>query len=187
MWHTIWQSCLKWRTISHMWSIFCSTCVKYALPFFWHMVCQISLKWSQQGIIVKHILHNMCRIRLSGGARFTVYRIVLQYILKIKLTKIITLLLDDGKTLTRQLFWQTFLCECPFNNVFPGYFFTEAKRPPSLHGESMRIDNHANVAVSRGAWFIMPCLGPFPFSLCTKTIYIRVPLNDRVLTRDHFK
>jgi hypothetical protein len=68
----MWQSCLKWSTISHMWSIFCSTCVKYASPFFWHMVCQIRLKWSQQRIIVTHILHNMCQMWLCTGARFTV-------------------------------------------------------------------------------------------------------------------
>jgi hypothetical protein len=72
IWHTIWQSCLKWRTISHMWSIFCFTCVKYASPFFCHMVCQICLKWSQQRIIVKHIWHNMCQMWLCAGARFTV-------------------------------------------------------------------------------------------------------------------
>jgi hypothetical protein len=72
IWHTMWQSCLKWRTISHMWSIFCFTCVIYASPFFRHMVCQIRLKWSQQRIIVKHILHNMCQMWLCAGARFTV-------------------------------------------------------------------------------------------------------------------
>jgi hypothetical protein len=72
IWHTLWQSCLKWWTISHKWSIFCFTCVKYASPFFWHMVCQIRLKWSQQRIIVKHILHNMCQMWLCAGARFTV-------------------------------------------------------------------------------------------------------------------
>jgi hypothetical protein len=72
IWHTMWQSCLKWRTISHMWSIFCFACVKYASPFFWHMVCQIRLKWSQQRRIVKHILHNMCQMWLCAGARFTV-------------------------------------------------------------------------------------------------------------------
>jgi hypothetical protein len=70
----MWQSCHKWRTISHMWSIFCFTCVKYASPFFWHMVCQIRLKWSQQRIIVKHILHNMCQMWLCAGARFTLAR-----------------------------------------------------------------------------------------------------------------
>jgi hypothetical protein len=74
IWHTMWQSCLKWGTISHMWSIFCFTCVKYASSFFWHMVCQIWLKWNQQRIIVKHILHNMCQMWLCAGARFTVYR-----------------------------------------------------------------------------------------------------------------
>jgi hypothetical protein len=57
IWHAIWQSCLKWRTISHMWSIFCFTWVKYASPFFWHMVCQIRLTWSQQRIIVKHTVY----------------------------------------------------------------------------------------------------------------------------------
>jgi hypothetical protein len=72
IWHTSWQSCLNWRTISHMWSIFCFTCVKYASSFFWHMMCQIRLKWSQQRIIVKHIWHNMCQMWLCAGARFTV-------------------------------------------------------------------------------------------------------------------
>jgi hypothetical protein len=53
----------KWRTISHMWSIFCFTCVSNVPHhFFWHMVCQIHLEWSQQRIIVKHILHNMCQM-----------------------------------------------------------------------------------------------------------------------------
>jgi hypothetical protein len=42
-------------------------------PVFWHMVCQIRLKWSQQRIIVKHILHNMCQMWLCAGARFTVH------------------------------------------------------------------------------------------------------------------
>jgi hypothetical protein len=37
------------------------------------MVCQIQLKWSQQRIIVKKILHNMCQVQLCTGARFTVY------------------------------------------------------------------------------------------------------------------
>jgi hypothetical protein len=73
IWHTMWQSCLKWRTISHMYSIFYFTCVKYDSPFFWHMVCQIRLKWSQQRIIVKQILHNMCQMWLCAGARFTVH------------------------------------------------------------------------------------------------------------------
>jgi hypothetical protein len=72
IWHTMWQSCHKWRTISHMWSIFCFTCVEYASQFVWHMVCQIRLNWSQERIIVKHILHNMCQIWLCVGARFTV-------------------------------------------------------------------------------------------------------------------
>jgi hypothetical protein len=54
---------------------FCVKCVKYASPFFWHMVCQIRLKWSQQRIIVKHILHHMCQMWLCAGARFTVHKL----------------------------------------------------------------------------------------------------------------
>jgi hypothetical protein len=38
IWHTMWQSCLKWRTISHMWSRFCFTRVKYASIFLTHGV-----------------------------------------------------------------------------------------------------------------------------------------------------
>jgi hypothetical protein len=60
IWHTMWQSSLKWRKISPMWSIFCFTCVKYASWCFWHMVSQIRLKRSQQRIIVKHILYTTC-------------------------------------------------------------------------------------------------------------------------------
>jgi hypothetical protein len=59
IWLTMRQSCLKWRTISHMWSIFCFTCGRYVSPFFWHMVCQICLKWSQQRIMWR-IFYTTC-------------------------------------------------------------------------------------------------------------------------------
>jgi hypothetical protein len=54
--------------VKHILLYMCQIC----LTIFWHMVCQIRLKWSQQRIIVKHILHNMCQMWLCAGARFTV-------------------------------------------------------------------------------------------------------------------
>jgi hypothetical protein len=52
---------------------FAFLCVKYASPFFYTWLFQMRLKWNQQRIIVKHLLHNMCKMWLCAGARFTVW------------------------------------------------------------------------------------------------------------------
>jgi hypothetical protein len=53
--------------VKHILLYMCQIC----FTIFWHMACQIRLKWSHQRIIVKHILH-MCQMWLCAGARFIV-------------------------------------------------------------------------------------------------------------------
>jgi hypothetical protein len=108
---------------SHVKQILLYTC-QICLTIFWHMVCQIRLKWMQQRIIVKHFLINICQLGLCAGARFTVY---LQCVYRNQLHSNVSKIIDNHCIL---YFWRFSLPQigCPRNKLIFFSVRTETNR-----------------------------------------------------------
>jgi hypothetical protein len=75
IWHTMWQRCLKWRTISHMWSIFCFMCQTCLLHFFTHGVPNTHQVKSTEdyceAYFTQHVSNvTLCRCQIYSARQF---------------------------------------------------------------------------------------------------------------------